>query len=77
MCNLSEGVWQKGLAEGRSLGLVEGKSLGLVEGKEEATLLSIKNLMDSVQWTVEQAMDALKISDPDREKYTALISKEK
>lgn len=69
MCNLGEGIWQKGIAEG--------KLLGLIEGEEKTLLSSIKNLMDSLHLTVEQAMDALKISDSDREKYSSLILTEK
>ncbi len=33
---------------------------------EESGLDDIRNLMESMQWTVEQAMDALRISEEDR-----------
>lgn len=33
---------------------------------EESRLDDIRNLMESMQWTVEQAMDALRISEEDR-----------
>lgn len=44
------------------------------EKKEQETLLkAIKNLMDSMKWTAEQAMTAMKIPDADKEKYIARL----
>ena len=40
------------------------------EAKQETLLEAIKNLMDSMKWTAEQAMAALKIPEADREKYS-------
>ena len=53
MCNLSKGVEEKGIRK----------------GMEQGVLASIKNLMESMKWSAEQAMDALKISGPDRKRY--------
>lgn len=40
----------------------------VVENVRLNTLLgSIKNLMDSMKWPVEQAMDMLEVSDSDKE----------
>lgn len=39
------------------------------ETAEMVLLQSIKNLMETMKWTADQAMDALKISDTDRVKY--------
>ena len=40
------------------------------EKKEQETLLkAIRNLMDSMTWTAEQAMAAMQIPDADRGKY--------
>lgn len=39
------------------------------EAAERVLLQSIKNLMETMKWTADQAMDALKISDTDRIKY--------
>ncbi len=40
----------------------------VVETVRLSTLLeSIKNLMDSMKWSVEQAMDMLEVSDSDKE----------
>ena len=44
------------------------------EKKEQETLLNtIRNLMDSMKWTAEQAMAAMKIPDADRGKYMAKL----
>ena len=43
------------------------------EGREETLLNSIKNLMETLKLTAEQAMDALKIPDSDRKKYVSLL----
>lgn len=44
------------------------------EKKEHETMLNtIRNLMDSMKWTAEQAMTAMKIPDADRGKYMAKL----
>lgn len=43
------------------------------EGEENAILVSIRNLMDSMKWTAEQAMDALKLPMDDRAKYVSKL----
>ena len=53
MCNLSEGIY----AEGRE------------EGRLEEKLYSIKNLMDSTGWTVDEVLEALKIPENERKSY--------
>ena len=37
------------------------------------TIEEIKNLMDTMKWTAEQAMTAMKIPDADRGKYIAKL----
>ncbi len=46
-----------------------------IEGREEERLSSIRNLMDSTGWTAERAMEALKISETERQKYVNMLSK--
>lgn len=41
------------------------------EQKQKARQETIKNLMDSMKWTAEQAMEAMKIPVEDRERYMA------
>ena len=64
MCNLSEGVENRGIEK------------GMAKGRAEGVMDSLHNLMDSMNWTIEQAMSALKISDEDRQKYQELLSKQ-
>lgn len=49
---------------------------GKKEGMQEGRLTSVKNLMESMGWTAEQAMDALKISQEDRNKYAGMLKKQ-
>ena len=63
MCNLSEGVEQKGIAKGRTYGIVEGIAT------------SIRNLMESMGWSIEQAMDALQIPTEERNGYLNMLKK--
>jgi predicted transposase YdaD len=58
-------------AEGRAEGREEGREEGLAEG----LLSSIQNLMESMGWSAEQAMDALKIPEDERCKYADEIKK--
>lgn len=39
------------------------------ETKQETLVETIKNLMDTMKWTAEQAMTAMKIPDADKGKY--------
>ena len=57
MCNLSEGVEQKGI--------------------QQALTESIKNLMDTMNMTAKEAMDALKIKEEERSRYAELLKKQK
>ncbi len=69
VCNLSKGVAEWGLA----MGLEEGMKKGVKKGLE----VSIRNLMDSMQWPAGQAMDALKIPETEREQYLKLLKGQK
>ena len=60
MCNLSQGVI----------------ALGIEKGKAEGLLDAIRNLMASMGWSAEQAMDALRIPSGDRPKYAGLLQKQ-
>ena len=45
----------------------------LAEGKKETLLDSIRNLMETMKWSAEQAMDALKIPVDKQDEYRPLI----
>ena len=72
MCNLSKGVWEKGMKAGREAGMEAGRK----EGAAQNMLNSIKNLMETLGLTIEQAMSALKVPEMDRPKYLEELNKQ-
>ena len=62
-------VIEKYIDEGRREGIRKGRSEGRREGKAEA----IRNLMESMSMTAEQAMKALKIPAGEFGKYMTLL----
>jgi len=46
---------------------------GIMKGRENMLIESIHNLMDTMKWTAEQAMTALKIPDSEKSKYLARL----
>ena len=68
MCNLSKGVmeksWKKGMAE------------GMAKGEEQGILTSIKSLMETMGWTLDQAMTALKVPEAEQRGYRNLLEKQ-
>ncbi|RRK32070.1 hypothetical protein EBB54_12345 [Schaedlerella arabinosiphila] len=59
MCNLSKGIEEKGIKE----------------GIKEGILSSIQNLMESMDWSAEQAMAALKIPESEQIQYVYGLKK--
>lgn len=51
-----------------------GERRGRAEGRAEGMTASIQSLMDTMGWTIEQAMAALKIPEEDRPKYSKLLN---
>ena len=47
------------------------KGTGLREGIESATSVNIRNIMDSLKYSYDEACDVLKVQD--REKYRKLV----
>ena len=64
MCNLSKGVMEKGMEK------------GIAKGMTDAILTSIKNLMETMGLTIEQAMAALKVPEGERQKYMDLLERQ-
>ena len=69
MCEIIEKYIAEGRREGIRKGIRKGKSEGRREGKAEA----IRNLMESMSMTAEQAMKALKIPAGEFGKYMTLL----
>lgn len=65
MCNVSQGVLEKGIEKG----ILQGRSLG----RDERTLELIRNLMASTKQSAEQVMALLRISADEQEKYKSLL----
>ncbi|MCM1257246.1 MAG: hypothetical protein NC307_05285 [Roseburia sp.] len=65
MCNLSRGIEERGIEK------------GIEKGIREGVLASIQNLMESMGWSVEQAMKALKIPETEQSIYTDNLRKMK
>ncbi|MCC8150401.1 MAG: hypothetical protein LIO96_02805 [Lachnospiraceae bacterium] len=58
---LIEEGWEKGQTKGRE------------EGREEIRMESLRNIMETLKLSPEQAMDALKIPDSERTKYQSSL----
>ncbi len=65
MCNLSKGVEERGIARGLEQ--------GLERGLETGTLNAIRNLMETMKLTAEQAMEALKVLEAEKAKYVGML----
>ena len=82
MCNVSRGVYDKGLDRGMVLGRKEGMALGKKEGMDrgmalgmdKSTLNSISKMVATFNVTIDQAMDILEVPDEKREYYKSQIS---
>lgn len=64
---------KKGMEEGMAKGMEKGMAKGMEKGTDNAILSSVRNLMDSMKWTAEQAMDAIKVPADEREKYLSKL----
>ncbi len=58
MCNLSQGILEQGIERGIEQGIERGHINTLQQ--------NIRNLMETMNWTAEFAMDSLKVSEGDR-----------
>ncbi len=63
LCNLSKSIEERGIER------------GIEKGIRQGILASIQNLMESMGWSAEQAMNALKISEAERELYINCLKK--
>ncbi len=70
MCNLSKGIYEDGMAQGMAQGVTQGIGIGVDQNRVE----SIRALMQSMNWTLEQAIQALKYPMADKEKYAAALN---
>ena len=86
MSDLWRGVENRGIRKGRAEGLAEGRAEGLAtgraeglatgraEGRAEEKLNAIKSLMKKLNFTMEQAMNALDMPESEQERYARLLN---
>lgn len=74
MCNLSQGILEKGLKQGRAEGIKEGRAEGLAEGLERGIANSLLNVMKTLKMTAEQAMETLNIPQNEQRKYKTMLN---
>ncbi len=72
MCNLSKGIEEKGYNKGIAQGVAQGITQGIAQG----ILSSIRNLMESMGLSAEQAMNALKIPEDEQINYANELNKQ-
>jgi predicted transposase/invertase (TIGR01784 family) len=72
MCNLSEGVYKRGIAEGKAEGIAEGKAEGIVEGILKGKIETVKNMLKE-GISLETA---LRFAGLDKESYEKYVDKE-
>ena len=76
MCNLSQGAIEKGIQKGIQQGIQQGLQKGMQQGiqkgigqgREEERIASVRNLMQNLHMTAEDAMKALNVPQEDRDR---------
>ena len=69
MCEVLDRAEARGEARGKVIGEARGEARGI----EKTRIESIKNVMESLKMTAQQAMDVLKIPVAEREKYASKL----
>lgn len=64
---------EKGIEEEIEKGIKKGIEQGIEKGIDHAILSSVRNLMDTMKWTAEQAMEAIKVPLDDRGRYASRL----
>ena len=86
MCNLSQGIVERGIAQGMERGIAQGMEKGIAQGMEKgiaqgvekgafnATLASLRRLIANAGMSAEQAMNVLEIPASERPRYLAAMN---
>ena len=82
MCNLSQGIVERGIAQGMAQGIekgiAQGMERGIAQGVEKgafnATLASLRRLIANAGMSAEQAMNVLEIPAAERPRYLAAMN---
>ena len=70
MCNLSQGAIEKGIQKGMQQGIQQ----GIGQGREEERIASVRNLMQNLHMTAEDAMKVLNIPQEDRDRIKQALA---
>ena len=70
MCNLSQGAIEKGIQKGMQQGIQQ----GIGQGREEERIASVRNLMQNLHMTAEDAMEVLNIPQEDRDRIKQALA---
>ncbi len=77
MCQALEEVLEEVMKEKiearEAAAMEQGIEQGIRRGREANLLESIRNLMDSMKWSLEQSMNALRIPEQERSKYRTML----
>ncbi|MGP1434300.1 MAG: hypothetical protein ACTTKP_08485, partial [Catonella sp.] len=73
---IEQGI-ERGIEQGIEQGIERGIEKGIEQGIEKGIILSLKRLMTNLKLTLEQALDALEISEQDKPQYRAMINNTK
>jgi len=73
MGNFIDFVEARGIEKGMKKGMEKGMKKGMKKGMEKTVIQSLRSLMNTMKWTVQQAMDALEIPDDERSRYVKLL----
>ena len=74
MCNLSQGIVERGIAQGMEKGIAQGMAQGVEKGAFSATLDSLRRLIANAGMSAEQAMNVLEIHASERPRYLAAMN---
>jgi predicted transposase YdaD len=77
MCNISEGIEERGIKRGIRIGMQIGIRQGISQGIRQVKCENIKSVMKSLDVSIERAMDILDISEDERDEYIKLLTEPK
>ena len=73
MEELTEELYKEELAEGRAKAKAEGRAEGRLEAEKNTLLDNIRSLMETMNMTAKQAMEALRVPAEKQKEYVTLI----
>lgn len=73
MCNLSQGIFEKGYKMGKEQAMKEIREKEIEIGRMIGIAISLRNVMKNLDMTEEQAMAALCIPQDEQDKYKSLL----